>query len=234
MLHSQDTGIKFQLKNQDIEKRLSLYQIFISLYERHSNLLNEILQLDNISQSSWISKKPYYVQGVVNDSAIYVITNLCDNQTQTLQQLQNIWTIGRDHSNGICTYDKLLSRHHAAIQYIENQGFLLIDLQSTNGSFVNGEPVYQPVYLKDGDRVRLGSLTFDFFLNHNCRMLPTLAGDLLKQMMLPKQNDSSENSDNTLQIPIDSKYVENLKYGEYDLSSEQKVDILDQFFQRQA
>ncbi|HBW31581.1 FHA domain-containing protein [Anabaena sp. FACHB-709] len=223
-----------QLQDKEIERRLSLYQIFISLYERHSNLLNEILQLDNIAQSSLASPKFYYVQGVVNKSTICIVTNLCENQTQTLQQSQHIWTIGRDRHNGICTYDKLLSRHHAAIKYVENQGFLLIDFQSTNGSFVNGEPVYQPIILKDGDRVRLGSLTFDFFLNNNCRMLPALAGDLLKQIMLQKQNDSHENSDNTLQIPIDSKYIENLKYGEYDLSSEQKSDILDQFFQRQA
>ncbi|MBD2254360.1 FHA domain-containing protein [Nostoc parmelioides] len=233
MLKDQDRGIGFQLKDQDIERRLSLYQIFISLYEQHSDLLNDILQLDNLSQSSWAIAKPYYIQGVIDEPAIYVITNLCNNQTQTLQQPQLTWTIGRDRSNGISTYDKLLSRHHAAVQYIDNQGFYLIDFNSTNGSFVNGEQIYQPVRLKDGDVIRLGSLTFNFFLNYSCRLLPTVTPDFPKPTIPQAQNHGSENAEDTVQIFMDSNSLESLKYEYHDLSPEHKSEILDSFFQRQ-
>ncbi|ABA24521.1 FHA domain containing protein [Trichormus variabilis ATCC 29413] len=233
MLKDQDRGIGFQLKNQDIERRLSLYQIFISLYEQHSHLLNDILQLDNLSQSSWANAKPYYIQGVIDESAIYVITNLCNNQTQTLQQPQLTWTIGRDRNNGISTYDKLLSRHHAAVQYIDNQGFYLIDFNSTNGSFVNGEQIYQPVRLKDGDIIRLGSLTFNFFLNYSRRLLPTVTTDFLKPTIPQTQNHRSENSEDTVQIFIGTDSLESLKYEHQDLKPEHKSEILDCFFQRQ-
>jgi pSer/pThr/pTyr-binding forkhead associated (FHA) protein len=220
------------LKDREMERRLSLYQVFVSLYERHSTLLNEILQLDDIYQPSLTSIKPRYVQGVVDDSAIYVVTNICENQTQTLQQSQHIWTIGRDRHNGIYTGDQHLSRCHAAIQYIDNQGFYLADFNSKNGSFVNSERVYQAIQLKDGDRIRLGSLTFDFFLNYKCRILPQVANDFLGQVMPQQTNNFSENLDETVQIALDFNYLQSLKYGQNDLSLEKKSAILDRLFQR--
>lgn len=234
------------LKNQELEKRLKLYQVFLALYERHGHLLDEILQLENLYQPSLTEVKWRYVQGVVDNSSAYVITNLCNHQTQTLQQPQQVWTIGRDRSNGIYTEDQHLSRCHAAIQYIENQGFYLVDFHSTNGSFVNSEPIYQPVQLKDGDRIRLGSLTFDFFCNHQHRVLSTLPTDLLNQLM-PITADiqqlvSSENTadqqqveltniDETVQISLDCAWGR-LEFGRDGLHQHQKSEILDRYFQQ--
>jgi pSer/pThr/pTyr-binding forkhead associated (FHA) protein len=219
------------LKSQDIERRLSLYQIFVSLYERHRDLLNDILQLDNLSYLSRSATKSYHLQGVIDSSDIYITTNLCDNQTQTLQQPQHIWTIGRDRSNGICIHDQLLSPHHAAIQYLENEGFFLIDFNSENGSFVNSEQVYQPVRLKDGDRIRLGSLSFDFFLNHNCRILPKISQEQLKTLLKKQDNQPSYNFDNNAKLPINYDYKINSKLENLHLNQEQKSEILDFFFQ---
>jgi pSer/pThr/pTyr-binding forkhead associated (FHA) protein len=47
---------------------------------------------------------------------------------------------------------------------VEEQGFYLTDLGSSNGSLVNGELIQGATLLKDGDRIRLGSLIFTFFL----------------------------------------------------------------------
>lgn len=234
MLNIKDKDMVVQLKSQDIEKRLSLYQVFIYLYERHRDLLNDILQLENLSQLSCSDAKPYHLQGVIDGAAIYVTTNLCDNQTQTLQQSQHIWTIGRDRSNGICVQDQLLSAHHAAIRYMKDKGFFLIDFNSKNGSFVNGEPVYQPVQLKDGDRIRLGNLSFDFFLNDKCRILPKLAAAQLNKLLNQQYNQPNGNLDNTLPIPINYDAQINLKSDNFDLSLEQKADILDLFFSNET
>ncbi len=236
-----------ELQHKELERRLSLFQIFLKLYEQHSSLLDEILQLENRDQTSFIGVKRSYIQGVVDNSTVYVITNLCNNQTQTLQQPQQIWTIGRDDSNGIYIADKYLSDRHAAIQYIEAQGFYLIDFKSTNGSFINGEPVYQPTKLNDGDRIRLGMITFDFFVNHNCRTLPTVAIELLMQLV-PTRDDHSlnvlnlnsneqkyqtENLNDALHIIRDSGLRDNFRYQQTSFSAEEKSEILDRFFSRQ-
>jgi pSer/pThr/pTyr-binding forkhead associated (FHA) protein len=238
--------MRTNLENQELEKRLKLYQVFLALYERHGDLLDEILQLENLYQPSLTEVKSRYVQGVVDNSSVYLITNLCNHHTQTLQQPQQVWTIGRDRSNGIYTEDKHLSRCHAAIQYIENQGFYLVDFHSTNGSFVNGETVYQAVKLKDGDRIRLGSLTFDFFCTHQHRVLPTLPTELLSQLMpIPadvqqqvlsdytalEEQVELTNLDETVRISLDCAWGR-LECGRDGLQEQQKSEILDRFFQQ--
>jgi len=73
-------------------------------------------------------------------------------------------TIGRDESNDISLDDELASKHHAVLEVIcteEDIRFLIQDLNSTNHTFVNDEPVdlYQ---LKDGDLIRIGMSNFRF------------------------------------------------------------------------
>jgi pSer/pThr/pTyr-binding forkhead associated (FHA) protein len=68
------------------------------------------------------------------------------------------------------------------IQYVKNQGFFLIDLDSTNGSFINGEPVHGRMPLRDGDRVRLSSLAFSFFLCKDTQVLDETPPDILAKL----------------------------------------------------
>lgn len=231
----------------EIERRLILYQVFLKLYEHHSSLLDEILQLENLSQPLLTRVKACYVHGVVDTAAVYLMTNLCDNQTQSLRQSQGIWTIGRNRSSGICIADSYMSRHHAAIQYIDDQGFYLIDFNSSNGSFVNGDRADQPIKLKDGDRIRLGSMNFDFFVNYTCRVLPTVAIELLMQLVHRKNDNQAgiltyshdtqkpllEKADNNLEIVRNSPLVEKFEHWYENFSLEQKSEILDRFFSRQ-
>ena len=49
--------------------------------------------------------------------------------------------------------DKLVSGHHAEIAW-RGDGFLITDLQSKNGTFINGHRITQPVSLADGDIVQ--------------------------------------------------------------------------------
>jgi pSer/pThr/pTyr-binding forkhead associated (FHA) protein len=168
----------------ELERRLRLYQTFLKLYEHHGSLLDEIIQLETVDQSSLAGLKSFYLQGVIDGSTAYAITNLSEGETQTLKQPQKIWTIGRDRTSGIHLPDTYVSRRHAAVQYIEEeQSFCLIDFNSTNGSYLNGERVFQPVKLKDGDKIRLGNVVFYFFLNVKTRSLPTVAVELLTRLV---------------------------------------------------
>jgi pSer/pThr/pTyr-binding forkhead associated (FHA) protein len=63
--------------------------------------------------------------------------------------------IGRDASSTLALQDEQMSRHHARVSA---QGDLAIveDLGSTNGTYVNEQPIEGPRALQAGDRIRVG------------------------------------------------------------------------------
>lgn len=63
-------------------------------------------------------------------------------------------TIGRDEQAEVSIADRALSRRHCEISPVEKH-FVLRDLHSLNGSFVNDRPVTSHT-LSDGDRIRIG------------------------------------------------------------------------------
>ncbi len=175
---------------EELQRQLSLYQLFVKLYENHGSLLEQILKLENLSTSSLSVTKPHYIQAIVDGETIYLTTNLCDGKSQSLRQSQNTWTIGRDRHSGIHFNSKYVSRRHAAIRYIE-RGFYLVDFNSTNGTYINGEQIYHPTELKEGDIIRVGNITFSFFINQSCSVLPTVAVELLMQLEPKTDNDKA-------------------------------------------
>ena len=70
--------------------------------------------------------------------------------------------IGRNPTTDITLLDDGISREHAIILYdAESDAYSLEDLQSTNGTQVNGKRV-RSVTLSDGDEVRVGRTLFRF------------------------------------------------------------------------
>jgi len=65
--------------------------------------------------------------------------------------------LGRHPSSTLHLADKQVSRRHALIHTQGNGQHWLVDLGSSNGTILNGRRVRQPVALKDGDRLRIGS-----------------------------------------------------------------------------
>jgi pSer/pThr/pTyr-binding forkhead associated (FHA) protein len=167
-------------EHAELQERLKLYQVFLKLYDHNRGLLDEILDLENGSRAAGVS--PPYIQGFASQHQSYLVTNLIRGKTQALIQPQQVWVIGRDPRQSlIAIQDIRLSRCHAAIRYVADQGFYLIDLGSRNQSFVNGEPVRQ-VLLKDGDHVRLGSVAFSFFLCESTRTLGELSPEIVNRL----------------------------------------------------
>jgi len=70
-------------------------------------------------------------------------------------------TIGRAVDNDIVITSRRVSREHTRV---ERQGrhVVLVDLGSTNGTFLNGERVLAPVRLRDGDTVSIGDVVLVF------------------------------------------------------------------------
>jgi diguanylate cyclase (GGDEF)-like protein len=63
--------------------------------------------------------------------------------------------LGRSSKLSARIDDRGISRRHARV-FRSGDAFFTEDLGSTNGTFLNGEPVSQPQKLKDGDRIQLG------------------------------------------------------------------------------
>ena len=67
--------------------------------------------------------------------------------------------VGRSASNDIAVIDDpTVSGQHIKITE-ENGHFTLVDLASTNGTWVNGHRVRQPVLLDTNDEIKLGDNT---------------------------------------------------------------------------
>lgn len=68
---------------------------------------------------------------------------------------KEVTLVGRDVTNDIALGDPEVSRQHARLTSTPG-GFVLEDLGSTNGSFVNGERLMAPRVLNSGDIIGLG------------------------------------------------------------------------------
>lgn len=179
----------------ELEQRLGLYRVFLKLYDHHRALLDEILELENAGCSYPHQMPLQYVQAVVQESQTYLVTNLVGGQTQALMQPQHAWLMGRDRTAALCIPDERLSRRHAILQYVAGEGFYLFDLNSTNGSFINGERVRQMAPLKEGDRIRLGSLTFSFFISQSSREVGLLSAQVLEQLDYIRSSQTNTTTD---------------------------------------
>ena len=68
--------------------------------------------------------------------------------------------IGRETAADVCVADASVSRRHTKIEK-EDDGFVITDLESLNGTFVNDLPVKSRL-LQHGDRLRIGDSQFVF------------------------------------------------------------------------
>jgi hypothetical protein len=73
---------------------------------------------------------------------------------------RDVVSIGRGSDRAVCLQDRACSRHHAEIQR-RGARFILRDLASANGTWVNGKRVVE-TNLEDGDELRIGATLFRF------------------------------------------------------------------------
>ncbi|MBF0105197.1 MAG: sigma 54-interacting transcriptional regulator [Deltaproteobacteria bacterium] len=69
--------------------------------------------------------------------------------------------IGKKVDNDIVINDKTVSRYHIEIQFTPDNGYLLKDLNSTNGTSINGMKIKE-AYLSQGDLIEFGESKIEF------------------------------------------------------------------------
>jgi diguanylate cyclase (GGDEF)-like protein len=75
--------------------------------------------------------------------------------------LEGAVTLGRDPRVELPLQDDGISRRHCVVR-ADADRFILEDLNSTNGTLLNGQLVLEPVKLRGGDRIYLGSCVVKF------------------------------------------------------------------------
>ena len=85
-------------------------------------------------------------------------------------------TVGRDPANRVVISDQALSRRHCVIQR-EGDRLKLVDLESRNGSFVNGVPVRER-WLEHGDQIEIGESVLFFLLRDEEAAAPAPSEEL--------------------------------------------------------
>src|SRR5215213_3079845 len=100
--------------------------------------------------------------------------------------------IGRETTANLCIADASVSRRHSKIEKKE-EGFVITDLESLNGTFINDVPVKTRL-LEHGDRVRIGDSQFLFF---------THEGEATAKSSEVKLDEAHVISGSTVQIRFD-------------------------------
>jgi hypothetical protein len=80
---------------------------------------------------------------------------------------KSVITIGRDPSNDIVLGDTRVSRRHAEIRRWGSE-FIIADLGSANGTYVNEKLIRAPQVLRQGDSVRVGNTVL------SCQVAPSV------------------------------------------------------------
>ncbi len=106
--------------------------------------------------------------------------SLTDPTGRSHDLVETLTTIGRAVENDIVITSSRVSREHA---HITRQGWRVFveDAGSTNGTFLNGERVLQPMQLRDGDQIKVGDVLFIFHdpdVTHQDTVLPPLEVDV--------------------------------------------------------
>src|SRR5688500_13668079 len=116
--------------------------------------------------------------------------------------------IGRETAANLCIADASVSRRHSKIEKQE-EGFVISDLESLNGTFVNDVPVKSRL-LEHGDRVRIGDSQF-LFLTHE--------GEATSKSSDVRLDEARIVSGSTVQIRLDDALYQMTR----DLSALMKV-----------
>ncbi len=86
---------------------------------------------------------------------------------------ERVWgscTIGRSSQNRVVLEDGLISRFHALLQAQDVGEYVLVDLGSSNGTFLNGRRLGLPTRLCGGDCIRVGRVELVFRRDGTARM----------------------------------------------------------------
>lgn len=92
-----------------------------------------------------------------------ILISIADNKETIYELEQDSLVIGRKEYCDICLKDYQVSKRHARI-IKDTTHFVIEDLESRNGTYINGKRVERAV-LRDGDRIKLAETILVYHSN---------------------------------------------------------------------
>ena len=103
----------------------------------------------------------YFQNPIPPPPSAYLTMELEDGSVQKYP-LGTSNSIGRHPNNTIQIMDRMISKHHARLVF-QGGHFLVEDLQSRNGTFINGQRI-SDASIRSGDELQLGTVKFHCFV----------------------------------------------------------------------
>ncbi|MCB9936502.1 MAG: FHA domain-containing protein [Planctomycetes bacterium] len=97
-------------------------------------------------------EKPQRASRPVDKASKADVGFLVDVESGSRHEIRNSMMIGREPPSDLVFQIPTISKRHFQIRK-EGDAFLIEDMRSTNGTYLNGLPVHEPVPLRDGDEV---------------------------------------------------------------------------------
>lgn len=153
-----------------------------------------------------------------------------------------IITIGRAETNDIILNSKIVSRHHARLERIQDSYEVIALPEAGNPVLLEGRPVTEPRLLRHNDKLRIGSLDPGSMVTMNF-IAPNQAVEATRQVQFGSKDvitiGRDASNDVVLDIPIVSRYHAQLervgqRFRVRDLRSANGVFVNDQRIEEDA
>ncbi|HWR44786.1 FHA domain-containing protein [Sporomusa sp.] len=92
---------------------------------------------------------------------LIVIDDSKELLSQTVYPIVESLAMGRSQHNDLVINDTFVSHEHACISKSKHV-YLIADLNSTNGTLLNGQRIEEETALADGDVIQIGAVTLKF------------------------------------------------------------------------
>lgn len=157
---SDPRALTFLEQNPAISR--SLQQDFGSNLTQVATIIGPILDAADRCELS-----VYYIQAVTTGRTAFLTTNLPDVRSAHVTEVATSWLIGRGQTCAIPVTDASISRCHAVIGHCPSRGFYIMDVGSSNGTFINRRRLatLEQRFLHDGDLVELSNTKIEFFIS---------------------------------------------------------------------
>ena len=132
-------------------------------------------------------------------------------------------SIGRNKNSQIVINNNTVSKDHAIIEFDEDYNATIKDLNSSNGTYVNGEKLKAiPLKLRSGDKIKFGKYEIEFTFESSNKLNDTKTEGELMKMDLNNKNSFGINN-NQIYDSIEMNQNNNIKDGKISLVNENEI-----------
>ena len=133
-------------------------------------------------------------------------------------------SIGRNKNSQIVISNNTVSKDHAIIEFDEDYNATIKDLNSSNGTYVNGEKLKNlPLKLRTGDKIKFGKYEKEYIFESSNLLNDTKTEPELNNMEI-NQNVNSIGMNNQIYDSIEMNQVNrNIKDGKISLVNENEI-----------